>query len=543
MYVKCYYFKIKKNKEIKVYIIMSEEEKHLISFKNIIKNLEEKYKKTPNIINKLNNYLIDGLDKHLEQFCIKENKKYLNNLETCAMREERKSQLINYQEEFLTKFLYIYKYFYINSTDFFISYDSENFKVEKEDDILYKILSSISQDENLKPWKYKIKISAIKKIKESTILNLIPERFTIQKCINLLLSINIFNTKEETKYFLIIIGDLILKKNDNLIYLISILGKNFIKILSDQCYFYFGININNSIKFKYHEQLNHNDYRLLKINKKINDLSEINKECLNILCVAIHYSKRYKSAEDYLESEVSEDLSNFSLYLKNKSIDIITNEFINKNLIKIDGNSISQKNMLYLWKSYLEENNLPSLIFQNTLKNKLKECLNYNEEKEIYNNVFSESLPIVSQFQEFWDKNIIEEEDELGIEISEIKHLFKTNYNLKVKIQEDFIINIIKHFYQEIIIVDDKHILNISCILWNKRDEINKFLEETKNLFINNNEKYPISIDYLYDKYSQNNKKNTSIIKKSYFEKYVIEYLNNYLDDNRLISNLWWNNN
>ena len=97
------------------------------------------------------------------------------------MREERKSQLINYQEEFLTKFLYIYKYYYINSSDLFISYDSENFKVEKEDDILYKILSSISQDENLKPWKYKIKISVIKKIKESTILNLIPERFTIQK--------------------------------------------------------------------------------------------------------------------------------------------------------------------------------------------------------------------------------------------------------------------------------------------------------------------------------------------------------------------------
>ena len=44
---------------------------------------------------------------------------------------------------------------------------------------------------------------------------------------------------------------------------------------------------------------------------------------------------------------------------------------------------------------------------------------------EIYNDIFSESLPIVSQFQEFWDKNIIEEEDELGIEISEIKNLFK----------------------------------------------------------------------------------------------------------------------
>ena len=79
---------------------MSEEEKHLNSLKNIIKNLEEKYKKTPNILNKLHSYLLDGLDKHLEQYCIKENKRYLNNLETFAMREERKSQLINYQEEF-----------------------------------------------------------------------------------------------------------------------------------------------------------------------------------------------------------------------------------------------------------------------------------------------------------------------------------------------------------------------------------------------------------------------------------------------------------
>ena len=522
---------------------MNEDLENFYKLNKIINELEEKYKNIPNIRNRINNYIVDGLDKHLEQFCLKENKKYLNNLESFTIREERKLQLINYQEEFLSKFLYIYKYFYISNTDIFISYDSENFKVEKEDDILYKILTSISQNNNLKPWKYKIKFSVIKKIKESTILNLIPERFTIQKCINLLLSINIFNSKEETKYFLIIIGDLILKKNENLFYLINILGKNLIKILSDQCYFYFGINLYNSIKFKYHEQLNHNDYRLLKINKKINNLSDINKECLNILCVAIHYSKRYKSSEDYLESEVSENLSNFSLYLKNNSIDNITNDFISKNLINLEGNSISQKNMLYLWKLYLEENNLPSLIFQNTLKNKLKETLNFDEEKEIYNNIFSEFLPIVSQFQEFWDKNIIEEEDELGIEISEIKNLFKINYNLKVKIQEDYIINIIKYFYQDIIIVDEKNILNISCILWNKRDEINKFLEDIKNQFFINNEKYSISIDFLYDRYSQNNKKNTSIIKKYYFERYVMDYLGIYLDDNRLISNLWWKNN
>ena len=56
----------------------------------------------------------------------------------------------------------------------------------------------------------------IKKIKCQNLFSIIPNSDTIQNCLNLLIP-NIFSNKQEAKYFLTIIGDCILKKNENLI--------------------------------------------------------------------------------------------------------------------------------------------------------------------------------------------------------------------------------------------------------------------------------------------------------------------------------------
>jgi len=313
-----------------------------------------------------------------------------------------------------------------------------------------------------------------------------------------------------------------------------------IKILSDQCYYYFGINLNNFIKFRYHEQLNHKNYRLLNINNTNRDLNNIIKNSLNIFCVGLHYSKRYIDSENFLQGDIKEDISLYSNYLKDNPIESIIQEFIDKNLIANTNNTISQKNMLYLWKLFLDERNLPNLIFQNTLKSYLKNKINFSEENDCYINVFSKSLPLVSKFIEFWDINIVEEIDELGIEIQEIKMLFNLWNKSQNKIATNFILNIIKYYYPDTIIEEDKYILNISCHLWNKREDINKFLEETKNTLFENNESYPISLDYLYDIFLKDSKKYLSIIKKQYFIKYCGEILSNYMDEDLLINCNWW---
>ena len=97
-----------------------------------------------------------------------------------------------------------------------------------------------------------------------------------------------------------------------------------------------------------------------------------------------------------------------------------------------------------------------------------------------------------------------------------------------------------KYYYPDIIIEEDKYILNISCQLWNKREDINKFLEETKNNLLETNEDYPISLDYLYDLFLKDSKKYLSIIKKEYFIKYSGEILSNYMDEDLLINSNWW---
>ena len=57
------------------------------------------------------------------------------------------------------------QYFYISNSDIFISYNGEEFKLINESELLHQILTGISQNKTLLPWKQKIKIKIIKIIK------------------------------------------------------------------------------------------------------------------------------------------------------------------------------------------------------------------------------------------------------------------------------------------------------------------------------------------------------------------------------------------
>jgi len=506
----------------------------------IVTELSDKYKKEPIILEKLQYYLENNLYTYLDQLCNREKKKYNNLIESINQREEKKLQIINDQEIFANRFIQIHTYFYISNTDIYIYYNNIQFRSKKEDDILHDILTNISLDKTLIPWKHKIKVTTIKKIKLQNINKVIPNSITIQNCLRFLIP-NIFSCKEEAKYFLTVIGDCILKKNDNLIYLIGNNFKEIFKILSDHCYYYFGINLNNNFKYKYHEQHSHNNYRLITYKvDNINNInfSNFNKNILDILCIAIHYSNRFNDAESFLNNIDNEELANYSLYLKKNSMIDLVNNFINKSLVKSDNTNITFKNLLYIWKLYLKENKLPTLVFQNTLKSLLKEQISFNEEEDLFLNIFSPSLPIVSNFIEFWENTITE--DEMGLELYEINLLFRSWNKITINIKSVFILDIIKHYYPDIVIEEDKYILNITCSLWNKKEDINKFLEDFKIELVKNNEIYPLAIDYLYDKYCSNNKNNLIINKKD-FEKYTKDILINYIDSDNLILSNWWN--
>ena len=513
---------------------------------NKIRELFDKYEDNSYITNKLMGHIMTHLPLTLD-----------NANTTHIKRSERKQQLTLDQYEFTSNFLNTNNYYYIQNTEFFINYDKStmHFKIYKEDDILHEILTKITHKKCLIPWKYKIKLNVIKLIKERNVFDCIPESETIQSVINLLCP-TIFKDKQSAKYFLTILGDIILRKNDTLIYLINSQAKNFIKFLSTHCYNFFGnVNIINSFKYKYHEQHAYKTIRLLNFSTPDNIDIALTRNILDLFCIAVHYSMRHTSADEYLNSisnannvnNISTansidnlDLISHAFYLRDNTQEGLVDNFMDKSLNKCNNTSISFKNILYLWKLFLDEQHLPNAIYYSTLKKLLKERLEYDGASDSFLNISSTSLPLVSNFLNFWEETITEDEEEMGIEIDEVIVLFKLWYKLPIILKDTYILNLIKHYYSDIIIEKDKYILNIKCNLWNKKDDINKSLTELKIISQKKQEKYSLAIDYAYEFYCKNSKKNIMIVGKKYFEKYVTEYLSDYLDEDKLILPFWW---
>ena len=166
--------------------------------------------------------------------------------------------------------------------------------------IYYQIYLQI---ETLLPWKHKIKTNIIKIIKDQAIVNAIPESITIQNVLSTLYPM-ILKTKDHAKFFLTVIGDNILKKNDNLVHIINSNIKPIIMQLSELCAEYWGITcLDSSFKYRYYEH----KYELCRlIDIELHPLfitvfsNYIKHNIFNFLCVACYYSNRYKSSDKFL---------------------------------------------------------------------------------------------------------------------------------------------------------------------------------------------------------------------------------------------------
>ena len=161
------------------------------------------------------------------------------------------------------------------------------------------------------------------------------------------------------------------------------------------------------------------------------------------------------------------------------------------------------------------------MFFTTILKNKLIEHLKYDEEKEIFMDCTSKLLPTVSKFIKFWNDNI-ELSDNINeeIEIDELCSLF--TYHTKTNIDENSILDLIRHYYPDIFIDEDKYLLNTKCKLWNKKDDIINSLKKYK-LISPLTEMYTdeIPITEMYQNYCGN--KNKFTVSKRYFEKFIKE--------------------
>ena len=140
-----------------------------------LKGLLIKYKDDEYMTQRIYNHIVNYLPNTLD-----------NEMKNHEKRIIRNNYLTNEQQLFIQVFLSKNKYFYLPNNNFFYEYDGEKYLIVKEDDVIHKLLSSISKDRVLLQWKYKTKSNIIKQIKERSLFSSIPETDTIQNVLNVL---------------------------------------------------------------------------------------------------------------------------------------------------------------------------------------------------------------------------------------------------------------------------------------------------------------------------------------------------------------------
>ena len=531
-----------------------------------INELYQKYESDPYMISKITSYICTQLPNICENIKL-----------THYQRALRMEELNTEQDAFIQSFLTNNQYFYASATDKYFFYDGIQYQIISEDDILHKVLSTISNGRNLMSWKQRTKINIMKRIRENSLIQTIPESETIQAVLDALCP-SIFATRNEAKYFLTILGDNIRRKNTNLIHYIPQTAKNFLRELNSASQFVLGVSLFQTFKHKFHDHT-YSECRLVNINdivKQDNSWTNlISLHALDIICVACHYSSRYESSDDYLLKHSHDmDLTMSVCYLKDKSQVDIVDRFItsyldiHKNSVNINiidtqsirGTQITWKNMQYLWKHYLDMCGLPSVMFLLTFKTILtdKLMMYYNKDHDTFIGICSKHLPAIQTFLSFWDETIITDETETEFEIDEVVTLFRRwcelNHQTVTTLNDKQILDIIAYFFPAVDIERDKYLAGIRCSMWDKQldihialDSMKGVLREThtvteRSLSPSVNRNIAIYDAYIfYCKYYTNTSDTYHlIVSKAYFEKYIFDTQMQYVIDDKFLSCDWY---
>jgi hypothetical protein len=312
---------------------------------------------------------------------------------------------------------------------------------------------------------------------------------------------------------------------------------------------------------KYHENHSYENCRLIKINENFSNgvwRELLKKIGLDLLCVSVHYSKRYENADKFIDTKTDEEFKNYVYYIKNTNPNNIVNEFCSKYIIEATSEyKMEWKNLHFLWKQFLSTFNLPNVIYSNTLKNLIKERYLHNEDSDSFISITSKHLPVHSDFIKFWDSSITICSSDINslfdneIEIDELCSLFKhwSKQNSQQimsngNISEENILKILKHFFPAVEIIEDKFVLNVTCCLWDKINDINVSFEYIKQEIIANDKLTLISFDDAYNYYYKFCNLNSFkfIASKRYFEKYLYYKIAEHIVYEKFIEIEWFKN-
>ena len=423
--------------------------------------------------------------------------------------------------------------FYNKTSKIYYNYTNNNYLLLNEDNMIHHISIFITNYKDYRniidlSLKNLTKQSILRCIKDNPIYDTIPDEDTIQEVLGILVP-TFFESKEYAKIFLLSIGTILLKKqSQKTIIFMKSNTKPFLNEINKYISMYFcNNNVFNYFKFKYTSDHNQYDKYIIPSKSICYEAIHFKEQFyINLICVSIYYSNRYNNIEKYLESVIGDisQINNKVQYFQENNKESTIHQFKCDYMIEKSDGFIEQNDLLFLWKQYIQKNDLFVHVFTSYSDFLNSLFIQFNqtyEESNICNKLngyYSMEIPTIHLFRQFWDEHFTFCEDECYFEISEILHLFHDKHKQKkTNISESSIYMIIQLYYSNFDVVKEKIVHNLKCNLWDKKKEINLFIEKEKiNIKVN--------VHTLYKKYSMSQDKLK--INKKYFSMYIDQLRN-----------------
>ena len=435
---------------------------------NIIDELRDKYKHHVYMRQKVEDYV-----SNLPEL--------MTTLEEEYEKKQQKKQALNEKrEEFITFFLSQYSFFYIPQTEVFVEYTDE-YKIVHEDTILHLICSLL--DKSLMSSKTKIISILIKRIKENLFLQ--TTNTHTSKMIRNILPF----PKEIASYFLAILGDVLLGKNECVFY-IDVSYKPLLKSIHQS----FCFLLHKSLDVFKHKYYDHT-YDLCRV------IPGICKDCitlppLDLIIASVTYSTQYGNSDGFLKQKSIDHV----LLLKQNTPETLVDMFLESYTTK--GGTMVYKDVYFLWKTFLRSHFLPFVISQQNFKTILQQAgICEGDVCQLTTTMQTNLL----KFKHFWDKYMVADE-EYSYELQEIVDVFQKQERTTLSI--DSMKEVLSVEYPSVMI-EGNTILYYKCMIWNKNVDIDMAMN-----FCTQEDKYSF-----YEQYTKTHHK--KCVTKEYFEKYL----------------------
>ena len=474
-------------------------------------------------------------------------------------RTKRLAALANNSESFMARYAESTGIYYTPHNELFFKYDGVHYAPCSEDNIQHDILTKIGADCRLRPWKHRIKNTLMRRLRERTPLQHIPESATIRSVVSCLHP-TVFMRRDRAKYFLTVVGDSLLSKSDNLTYVASPQLKQLVGEIGVQAHAHFGISgALQNVKYKFYEHPFATS-RLLTHPRTMgppqhNIAAGICRHIVDFLCVAAHYSSRYGSADEFLRANCDMDVRRHALYLADATPEGIVAQFTQRFVRQRTGARMSSRDMTFVWKKFLDTIAVPNVVFHGSLHAMLRGLLKYDEEQDVYIDVTSSLVSTAALFTQFWGKDIIPEEDG-ELDIKEIRSLFgawcaaaesgQTEAAAEVDPGDNaLLLDLIRHFHPDVTVEDDKYVIGVASRAWPKHSEVTESLSAYRDRcgsrIAQAGEPGPVlSIDAAYRAYTEGAAvRGALVVSKRYFERVALATLGDLVDTDGLIDQAW----